>query len=137
MMNNVNERLVRQGLFTWPSDSPRLIGGRCPQCYRYFFPARSVCPDCFQMEKLETVELSDHGVLYTFCVLHQAPLGFDPPYAVGFVELPEKLRIYSFIDLSSSVKLNVGMRMELVVGPLRRDHQGTSIIGYRFYPKEK
>ncbi len=31
---------VAQGVFTWPSDEPRLIGSRCDACGTYDFPAQ-------------------------------------------------------------------------------------------------
>ncbi len=91
-----SDYLVREGLFTWPSNSPHLLGSCCPHCSRIFFPTRRICPDCFKDETLTTIELSNHGTLYTYCVLRRGPMGFESPYAIGYVDLPEGLRIFAF-----------------------------------------
>ena len=37
---------VAEGVFTWPSDDPRLIGSRCAACGIVTFPAQASCPRC-------------------------------------------------------------------------------------------
>ena len=37
---------IAQGLFTWPADEPRLLGGRCGACRTTTFPKQSGCPRC-------------------------------------------------------------------------------------------
>jgi uncharacterized OB-fold protein len=41
-------RVVRKGLFDWPSENPSLIGARCKSYSDVFFPRRFICPVCFQ-----------------------------------------------------------------------------------------
>jgi len=41
---------VAEGLFTWPSDEPRLIGSRCAACGIVTFPAQDSCPRCASTE---------------------------------------------------------------------------------------
>jgi uncharacterized OB-fold protein len=126
--------IVREGLFDWPSAKPALIGHRCRQCGQFFFPQRSICPDCFEDGTLEQVRLSRRGRLYTFCIVERGPIGFEAPYGVGYVDLPEGLRIYSLLTEKRFECLKIGMEMELVVGPIRKDSQGNEVIGYQFRP---
>ena len=35
-----------EGVFTWPSDEPQLIGGRCVGCAAVAFPLPPSCPRC-------------------------------------------------------------------------------------------
>ena len=37
---------IAEGVFTWPSDDPQLIGSRCADCSATTFPRQSVCPRC-------------------------------------------------------------------------------------------
>jgi len=37
---------IAKGLFTWPSDEPRLIGSRCTACGVVTFPTQDSCPRC-------------------------------------------------------------------------------------------
>lgn len=126
--------LVREGLFDFPSEKPSLIGNRCKLCGNVFFPRRFICPDCFEEGTLQTVHLGRRGKLYTFCILERGPLGFDAPYAVGYIDLPEGLRIYSILTEASIERLKIGMEMELVIEKIRIDLEGNEIIGYKFKP---
>jgi uncharacterized OB-fold protein len=127
-------RVVREGLFDWPSENPSLIGARCKKCKEVFFPKRFICPICFQEDTLENIPLSHKGNLYTFCILERGPMGFDPPYAVGYIDLPEGVRIYSILTEADMKKLEIGMEMELVIEPIQKTSDGEEIIGYKFKP---
>jgi len=127
-------RVVREGLFDWPSENPSLIGSRCKKCKEVFFPKRFICPICFQEGTLENIPLSQKGNLYTFCILERGPMGFDPPYAVGYIDLPEGVRIYSILTEADMKKLEIGMEMELVIESIRKTSDGEEIIGYKFKP---
>ena len=84
------QKPIADNLFTWPSDSPKLIGSKDTETGRYFFPARS-------SNHHERVELSNRGKLWTWTVQRflpktpfidqVAPEDFKP-YAVGYIELP-------------------------------------------------
>lgn len=129
-----HKKPVRDGLFEWPSETPSLIGSKCKLCGEKFFPQRHICPSCFQEGTLEKIHLSRRGKLYTFCILERGPVGFDPPYAVGYIDLPEGLRIYSILTESDIKKLQIGMEMELVIENIRKTSERDEIIGYKFKP---
>jgi len=61
-------------------------------------------------------------------------MGFDPPYAVGYIDLPEGVRIYSILTEADMKKLEIGMEMELVIEPIQKTSDGEEIIGYKFKP---
>jgi uncharacterized OB-fold protein len=44
---------VAEGIFTWPSAEPRLIGSRCVACGIVTFPAQDSCPRCASTEMSE------------------------------------------------------------------------------------
>jgi uncharacterized OB-fold protein len=58
---------------------------------------------------------------------------FEPPYAVGYVELPEGLRIFSPLKMVADKPFRVGMNMELLIEELWQE-EDKKIIGYRFKP---
>jgi uncharacterized protein len=66
-------------VFTWPSDAPQLIGGRCAGCGTVTFPVWPSCARCGSVE-IEQHLLPRRGTLWTFTTQ-----GFLPkePYAGG------------------------------------------------------
>ena len=38
------------------------------------------------------------GVLYTYTVIHQLPQGYDEPFAVGYVDLDDGVRVFAHIE---------------------------------------
>jgi uncharacterized OB-fold protein len=105
---------VLEGLFQ--TDPPALIGARCRNCGALRFPAIEVCANC-QREESDRVELSDHGTVFTFTIVHAAPPGYcgEVPYALGVVELPEGLRVTSTLlaDDLGRVEIDAPCRLEL------------------------
>ena len=68
---------VAEGLFTWPSDEPRLIGAQCADCGLVSFPAGSACQRCGGTDATDKL-LSDRGTLWTFTTQDFRPP--SPPY---------------------------------------------------------
>jgi uncharacterized OB-fold protein len=94
----------------------RLAGSRCRHCEGVFFPVKDFCPTCLKTDGLEIFPLSPSGTLYSFTVAHTGPAGFDPPYALGYIDLPEGLRIFAMlVDCEPfDEKLRIGQAMRLV-----------------------
>lgn len=121
-----------EGLFREDSSgSIRLVGTRCGQCQALAFPARAVCASCGR-RNLARIDLGPYGTLYTFAVIHQAPAPFATPYAIGYVDLDEGVRVFTQLEEFDSLVL--GQRMELIVGRLYSDSDGTAIFAYKFRP---
>ena len=124
---------IIEGLFTWPSDDPRLIVSKCKKCNSVAFPKRPFCPnpDCEKKrENIEEVELSKVGTLYSYA--HQIypppePFRYEPfkPYALGIVDFPEGLRVWGIITRMEDLKL--GMTVETTVGKLYEDEENEYI----------
>lgn len=74
-----------------------LLGSSCNHCGKNFFPQRAVCPDCFAAGVMVERTLSRNGVVYASTVVRvPSSLGHPPPYAYGYVDLPDdKLRVIS------------------------------------------
>ena len=117
-----------------PSATTHLIGSKCSSCNEVFFPKRAICPNCLKEDDLEDVSLSNKGKLYTYCVVKAAPLGFEAPYVIGYVDLPEGLRIFSPLAECNEENLKIDMDLEVVVDKIREDEAGQAVYGYRFKP---
>lgn len=130
---------VRPGLFTTSAssdDKPRLIAGKCPSCQEVSFPKRNVCPNC-QHEGLEELLLSRNGKIFSYSIVMQQPRPYykgPVPYALGFVELPDGVRVETLFTDCDNDTLQVGMAVELVVDQLYQDDNGNQLITYKFRP---
>ncbi len=138
----VNQVPVAEGLFTWPTAEPHLIGSRCVNCGNHMFPVQSGCPRCTGNET-EPVELARRGTLWTWTVQGFPPKappyagrtddGFEP-FGVGYVELPGEVKVEARLTEADPTKLRIGMEMELVIVPLNRDDAGNDIVTFAFQP---
>ena len=134
---------VQEGVFTWPSDEPHLIGTRCTDCGNHTFPAQDSCPRCTGTT-MERVELANRGTLWTWTVQGFPPK--SPPYAgnadpasfeafgVGYVELPGQVKVEARLTESDPNKLKIGMEMEMVLIPLTTDADGNTVMTFAFAP---
>jgi uncharacterized OB-fold protein len=112
-------------------ERPVLLGSRCPQCGRVWFPRLRLCPDC--LAEAEPQPLGPRGVLYSFSVVHVGPKGLKTPYAVGYVDLPEGVRVFAHLEAEGGA-LRPGMEMECTWGPVRQGPDGRWAWGYKFRP---
>jgi uncharacterized OB-fold protein len=136
---------VGDGIFTWPSDRPTLLGSRCKNCGNHMFPVQDGCPRCMSDES-EEVELATRGTLWSWTVQgfspksppYLGPTGDDfEPFGVGYVELPEQVRVEARLTEADPDRLRIGMEMELVIDSLGFDDDGNELITYAFAPVEE
>ena len=130
---------LREGLFVMPSrpgEKPTLLGSRCRGCGKVAFPPRFVCSGCHG-EEMEKVPLSRRGQLYTYTIVGYPAPGLTAPYAIGYVDLPEGVRVFSILSDWDKGGLKVGMEMELVLGKFKDDKEGNEIMTYKFRPLRK
>ncbi len=139
-LNPPAERPIAEGLYTWPSASPRLIASRCQSCGEVAFPAQSSCPACAS-ESIEEILLSPRGVLWTWTIQRFPPphpyIG-DPktfePFGVGYVELPEGVRVEGRLTTADPDALAIGQTMELVIEKFAEGEGGESLMTFAFAP---
>jgi uncharacterized OB-fold protein len=131
---------VAEGIFTWPSDDPQLIGGRCAACGIVTFPAQDSCPRCAST-KMAPHLLPRRGRLWAWTTQefpppsppYSGPTGNAfVPYGVGYVELGDEVRVET--RLTQTQGLKAGMEMELVVVPFRTDDDGNEVVTFAFRP---
>ena len=132
---------VREGLWVESDaggEEAQLIGSRCPSCGELFFPKREIdlCGYC-QSRGLEEVKLSRKGRVYSYTVVTQSPPVYykgEVPYVLGFVELPEGIRVETLFTGCDPGSMHVGMDVEMVVETLHEDEDGNEVVTYKFRP---
>jgi uncharacterized protein len=137
-MKEVKKRIpVKEGLFTMPSrpdEKPRLIASECPSCGEVLFPKRQMCTNC-QAEQLGEITLSPRGKIYSFSVVMQRPGKYyegPVPYAFGWVEFPEKVRVQGLFLCDDFDELGIGMEVEVVIDRLTDDEDGNEVVAHKF-----
>ena len=133
---------VAERIFTWPSDSPQLIGSRCGACGITTFPSQDSCPRCASTQWREQL-LDRRGRLWAWTTQDFPPpsppyLGATGdafvPYGIGYVELPGAVKVEARLTESDPERLREGMEMELVVVPFRTDDKGNEVVTFAFRP---
>lgn len=127
-------------IFTWPSDEPKLIGGRCSTCGAVTFPTQSRCPR-EGTTTMEAVELPARGTLIAWTTQ-----GFPPaipyagdetgasfvPFTIGLIQLGDVVRVEGKLVEQDTDKIEYGMDVELEIVPFYTDADGDEIMTFAF-----
>ncbi|MET9761132.1 bifunctional MaoC family dehydratase N-terminal/OB-fold nucleic acid binding domain-containing protein [Streptomyces sp. NPDC006372] len=90
-----------------------LLIQRCTDCHTLRFPWLPGCASCGSAQ-WDTVAASGEGTVYSHVVMHHPPFpAFEPPYAVGLIELAEGVRIVSNVVGVPYDKVRIGMPVRL------------------------
>ena len=95
-------------------DHTRLVGSRCESCGLTAFPALTRCHRCWR--EVSPLPLSTTGSLSTYSVIH----GRNEPYTVGYVDLPENVRVFARISVTDEHRLHRTCPCIWRSGPIRR-----------------
>ncbi|MER6210233.1 bifunctional MaoC family dehydratase N-terminal/OB-fold nucleic acid binding domain-containing protein [Streptomyces sp. NPDC001642] len=91
----------------------QLLIQRCTDCGTLRHPWLPGCNACGGLD-WDTVEASGEGTVYSYVVMHHPPFpAFDPPYAVGLIELAEGVRIVSNVVGVPYDKVRIGLPVRL------------------------
>jgi benzoylsuccinyl-CoA thiolase BbsA subunit len=118
-----------------PSDeAPYLKGYKCKACGRTWFPKFTSCPnpDCWS-EEMEPVPLSRKGKVYSATTVYigQPSMREYMPLVVGYVDLPEGIRIFAQLDGDIN-SFQCDDEVELTLGFVRNNKEGKAITSYKF-----
>jgi uncharacterized OB-fold protein len=129
-IKEVDDRFKRFGTVSFTSitkvndfidylEDGKVMGTKCNDCGRVFFPPRADCFQCLA-SNVDWFEVSGTGKLITFSKLEYAPVGFgdDLPYAIAVLDYGE-FKVFGRIasDLSED-EIKVGMEMKTVANKL-------------------
>ncbi len=132
---------VKEGLWTVPAvpgEKSQLMGSQCNNCGEVFFPKREnwLCSSC-QSSDLKEIKFSPRGKIFSYTVVMQRPPVYyqgEVPYAIGFVELPEGIRVETLFTGCKLEDLRVGMEVEMLIDKLHTEEDGTEVFCYKFKP---
>ena len=90
-----------------------LLIQQCAECSTFRHPPRPMCPACNSL-RWEAVESSGKGVVHSYVIPHHPKLpGFEEPYVVALVDLPEGVRMVSNVRGIAPSAVTNGMEVEL------------------------
>jgi len=118
-----------------------LIGTKCAECGKIYFPRRSLCPKCRRasLGKMESYKLKDEGTVYTYSIIHEAPLDNNTlrPYAVAMIMTEDGVLLTGQLVDVDLEKIEIGMPVRAVLRKIGEDgHSGVINYGYKFAPKK-
>jgi len=111
----------------------RLIGGSCASCGTKMYPKAPVCPSCMSAEVAEEV-MPDKGTLYSYSILAVGPAHFDKPVKLGYVDLPNGVRVLSHLR-GEKLTIDKPVRMKLATVGHRAD--GVAVETFIFEHSEE
>lgn len=113
--------------------SGTLLGMRCRECGIYLFGPAVFCQACAS-QRLESVDLSRRGTLYSFTIVRVPPAGWPgpTPYVLGEVELPEGPHVLAEVVGVAEVELRIGMEVELALQAVAEGESGAARMVYKW-----
>lgn len=128
---------------TESNEDINLRGVKCQDCKITLFGERSYCENC-SSQNLSSMVFSRTGRLHSYTVQRHSPsepykLGSTEtedwePRAIGYVDLPEDVRLLSIIDADPET-LKIGMSVTLTVETGWTDDDGNPVLSYTFTPE--
>ena len=92
-----------------------LLLRRCTACGKLHFPPRHLCPKCWS-DALEWTKSTGQGVVYSFTVMHRAPMpafAKRVPYVVALIDLDEGPRMMANILGEDALSTAIGDRVSV------------------------
>jgi uncharacterized OB-fold protein len=112
-------------------DHETIVGVRCPQCNKVFWPPRLSCTKCFS-ELSEVVEIGPYGTVETFTqVNYTEPIHpRKAPFVYGVIKLDgADTGMAHFIDEADFGEIRIGMRVKPVFA---KDKKG-NILDIKYF----
>jgi len=123
----------KDGLYEEISGKAMLVASKCVKCGQVFFPKKSLCLNCMGSD-LKIINLSPRGKLYSYSTVYLNSEHFQAPYTVGWIDLPEGIRIFSQIRGWQENPLKTGMDMRLSIEQLWKT-EDSEVVGHVFRPE--
>jgi len=100
-------------------DEGKVMGTRCKDCGKVFFPPRADCYKCLT-SNMEWFDVSGTGKLISYSKLEYAPVGFDGdlPYCIALLDYGDYKVFGRLASDLSPEDIAVGMDMKTVVNEL-------------------
>jgi uncharacterized OB-fold protein len=86
---------------------------------------------------MNEIRLNRKGKVYSHTTVMLAPPQWykgPVPFDLGYVELPEGVRIWTRLLGSEPGSFQIGQEVELDIDVMQEDDEGNEILGYSFVP---
>ena len=118
-----------------------LIGNKCNECEKVFFPPRESCPECRRksMGKMKDFKLSGDGEVLTYTIIYEASEKFEgqAPYPLAIIQLKEGPKITAQIVDCDINDVKIGMKVKSTFRKIQDDgYAGAIYYGYKFKSTE-
>ena len=111
----------------------QLFAGECEDCQQRVFPPPAVCPFCMG-ERLRAIPISRRGTLYSYTQLAQGAPEFESPYFIGYVDMPEGVRVFTQLTDVDPATIACDMPVELKASDPKTDRYGRAVGQFKFAP---
>ena len=108
----------------------RLEGVKCCGCGSVYFPKRVVCICCNSSE-MKNINISTDGKIVSWTVIRAAPSGFESPYNVGIIELPQGIMVSGQI-VGDAELIEIGKCVRGVFRKIRETDDDMIVYGLKF-----
>ena len=99
----------------------RLLCRQCADCGRLQHPPTPICPNCHG-ERWELTELSGHGTVASYIVIHHPPNPwFELPMVAATIALEEGIELISNVEDVAPADMALGMAVEVFFAPTEDD----------------
>jgi len=122
-----------------PDEKPQLIGSQCPNCKEIVFPVNPACVNC-QNPAMNEIKLNPRGKVWSYSTVMLTPPQWykgPVPFDLGYVELPEGVRVWTRLLGAEAGTFRIGQEVELDIDVMQEDREGNEILGYCFVPVKK
>lgn len=112
-----------------------MLGVKCDNCGKAYFPKRSICPKCRRKGRLKEIQFSGKGKVYSFTEVTAPPEGFEDqvPYILAVIELDEGAKLTGQIVDAHKDTVKIGSRVDKVFRMIQRDDpEGLVHYGFKF-----
>jgi uncharacterized OB-fold protein len=123
----------------WRENQSRynMIGVKCANCGKAYFPQRTMCPDCGRKSigRMGEFKFSGAGKIYSITVVHEAHEQYDmqKPYIIALIELDEGAKILGQIIDAEPDDVKIGDRVRSTLRKLGEEGKaGIIYYGYKF-----
>lgn len=131
----MERRMFYSGVISEREGGLCVVGGKCQHCGAVSYPQKEMCHQCAS-ESIIEIPLSPKGKLYSYTTTTRPVSNFTPPVVLGYVDLPEGVRMFGPLDLDADTELEIGMELEINICELWKEPDANgddvSVIGYRF-----
>lgn len=131
------KRPIRPGLYVEPAGAdrqPRLLGSRCRTTGQYFWPAERINPLTHEAGTMEPVEIDGKGRIVSYTIVQRGLAGFPSPYALASIQLEAGPSLIAQLEDWQERPLRLGQPVELVIGTIMTERDGTHVTGPKFRP---